>query len=244
MRRAISIVVLSRSGFFAMTEESKYGLSALARAFGVESWSWHNRYHPALQDHMHALGVVAANYNHLEFAMHALFWQLSGLDVTVAMHLLSDLSNNKKRLDTLRRFVKAKEADSAVKDLLDHFIVGFDICAENRNFLMHGMTLDAHNSSELILKKFARNDPTKTNYMHLTVQTIRKIADEIDRFDSYGMDIYIWRSARTTGGKFLLASGKVIEPTLPEKPPRPDKMNLSDHPIPAPVLPPPQSSEE
>jgi hypothetical protein len=159
------------------------------------------------------------------------------------MHLFSDLNVNKKRLDTLRRLVQVKETDPIIIDHLDHFIVGFDICAENRNFLMHGMTLDAENSSELILKKYARNDPTKTNYMHLTVLVIRKIADEIYSFDRYGLELYIWLSARATGGKFLLASGKAIVPTLPDKPPKPDKMSLSDHPIPAPAPPPPEASE-
>jgi hypothetical protein len=231
-----------------MTDEKpKYSVLAqtLAKAFGIEdnTWSWHARFHPSLHDHMHALGVAAANYNHLEFTMQALFWHLSGLEVTVAMHLFSDLNVNKRRLDTLKRFVEAKEKDPVVKDLLEHFIIGFDINAENRNFLMHGMTLDAENSSELILKKFARNDPTKTNYMHLTAANIRKIADEIYSFDRYGLEIYIWLSARSVGGKFLLANGKVIEPTLPEKPPKPDRISLSDHPIRSPVLPPPQPTE-
>lgn len=205
------------------------------------TWSWHARFHPSLYDHMHALGVEAANYNHLEFTMQALFWQSSGLEITVAMHLFSDLNVNKKRLDTLKRFVQAKEPDPIVKDLLDHFISGFDICAENRNLLMHGMTLDADSSSELILKKFARNDPTRTNYMHLTVPAIRKVADETYKFDRYGMELYIWRSARSTGGRFLLANGVVLQPSLPEKPLKPERLSLSDHPIPAPALLPPQS---
>lgn len=192
---------------------------------------------------MHALGVVAANYNHLEFVLQLMLWQFSGLESEVSAKLFSTLNNNRNRLDTLALLINSREKEERVKDLALHFLRGFDICAENRNFLMHGMVHNGTASLDLTLHKAARNDPSKINYLHLTVQAIRKIADEIHDFDSFGFDIAFWTSARLTGGKFITSNGGSIEPSLPEKPPLPDKLNLSDRPTPVAGLPPPEPSE-
>jgi hypothetical protein len=105
---------------------------------------------------------------------------------------------------------------------------------------MHGMTENTWNAlsfqftitDTLALGKSPRGDPTKTNYLHLNKQQIRAIADEIHAVYSFGLNIYLYVSARKTGGVLTDESGRTSTPTLPEKPPLPNNLNLSDSPIP------------
>jgi hypothetical protein len=50
---------------------------------------WHTRYPPSLKEHIYALGVVAANFNHLEFTLLALFYNFLGLDEITARYLFT-----------------------------------------------------------------------------------------------------------------------------------------------------------
>lgn len=180
---------------------------------------------------MHALGVVAANYNSMEFTLQLLFYFYIGLKSDVPVWLFNHLHNNKNRLDILSRLLSSHEQNPQVADLLAFFVTGYDICAENRNLLMHSLTLKASVSTELSLHKFSRNNPTKTNYIQLTVAQIRAVADEIDSMDDFGVECLLWLRARDLGGEYTFSDGRKERPALPNKPPKPNKLNWSDHPI-------------
>jgi hypothetical protein len=221
-----------------MTDESvpkkKLSRGLLAALLKQEPiWSWHSKFHPSLQDHMHALGVAVANYNSLEFVFQALFeFYTSFEDLSAAHHLFSQLNTNQKRIEILSRPVSYKERKNpAVSDGIEHFLRGVDICAENRNLLMHGRIFEADTRTDLVLQKYARKDPTKVNYMHLTVQDIRRVADEFSDYEAYGAQMYLWLHARRTGGKLIFVEAGNVEPAWPKKPLPLDKLSLSDHPI-------------
>jgi hypothetical protein len=171
-----------------------------------EIWSWHANYHPSLRDHMHALGVAVANYNGLEYIFQTLFEYYTGFEyLAAAQQLFSHLGTNQKRIDVLRRLITYKERKNPdVIDGLEYFLEGFDICAENRNLLMHGRIFEGTTRTDLVLQKYARKDPTKLNYMHLTVSNIRKVADEFSGYETYGARVYLWLVARRNGGRLTL----------------------------------------
>src|SRR5262249_34856835 len=100
----------------------------------------------------------------------------------------------------------------------------------NRNFLMHGLTHDAFNSEDLGLLKPSRSNPLEMEYLHLTVDDIRSIADDIHTFDLFGFTLFMWAKARLRGGEFTISSGKV-RPELPERPPLPEKLKLAAKPF-------------
>src|SRR5260370_40971565 len=52
-------------------------------------------------------------------------------------------------------------------------------------------TPDEYTRTDLVLQKYARKDPTKLNYMHLTVSDIRKVADEFSGYETYGPRMYL-----------------------------------------------------
>ena len=194
-------------------------------------WCWDWRYHPSLHDHMHALGVVAANYNSLEKVLELMVDVCSNLPPTVSTKLFSTLNNNRNRIDTLKSILE--NDDRAAREVGFHFLRGFEICAENHNFLMHGTPFRPDEDiGQLILQKAARKDPLRTNYLHLKVQDIRTVADDIDRFDDFGVDFIAFISARRSGGVIKLEDGTSFEPTLPELPWLPETLTVSDGPVP------------
>jgi hypothetical protein len=70
------------------------------------------------------------------------------------------------------------------------------------------------------------------------------IADEIFAFDHFGLNLYIWLTAQSHGGMYLMPKGEVIAPTLPDKPPLPKPLNLSDSRPQKDGAPPPEPSQE
>src|SRR5215216_95709 len=134
-------------------DETPLGM-IIAALKGEESWAWDRRYHPSLYQHMHALGVVAAHYNHLEMVFQLLFWRYSGIASQPAARLFLRLNNNRNRLDTLQEWIEEKEFNAELKARGLHFVNAFEVCAENRNFLMHSRTqLNLAASDKLVLTK-------------------------------------------------------------------------------------------
>lgn len=189
-------------------------------------------YHVGPRDHIHALGVVAATYNSLELMLFQLFVFFLGAPYEIAQRVFS-ITRNNSRIELLKESLRLKELDPTIIGHVEHFIAGFDLCAEARNFLMHSATLnnnallDIFKPGILSLTKPARNDPTRLAYAHLTLSEIRSVADNINAFRKFGIDLFIYLVARQNGGK-IIYNDAPFEPPLPEKPPLPRKLNLSD----------------
>ena len=192
---------------------------------------------------MHALGILITRYNALEFTLFLHFYHfLNDYRTDVPAVIFSRL-NNQHRLDVLRRYSES-ENNGAVKVRLDRFLSDFDICNTNRNFLAHskihndrhlelGNTSAVLQNPKLILKKAPKNEPLRDNYTELEASELRQIADDIKSTDDFGFALYVFMSARRTGGSFTLADGKKITPSLPEILPTPRTLSLSDSLTPA-----------
>lgn len=200
----------------------------IAALLGEKPWSWHWRFNPQLHNHMHALGVVAANYNSLENTLSLLMYHYSGKLGSMPQLLFSLLNNNHNRLTMLRCYIDENEFDPAVKEYLTYFAAAYDICAENRNFLMHGMTQSPSDSQNLLLSKFARRDPTRLNYLELTADDIREVADDMFNFDVFGLGIFLWLRARPYGGEFKMSDGSIEKPEWPVQPAMASRLKLLD----------------
>jgi hypothetical protein len=93
----------------------------LARALGLtegEPWSWTRHYNPGLFKHMHALGVVAANYNRLESELRLLLDVFMGDQMTTAeasSYLFERLSNA-ERMELLKHLYTAEVGGTEIAD--------------------------------------------------------------------------------------------------------------------------------
>jgi hypothetical protein len=195
---------------------------------GDEAWSGTRNYSTSLYEHIYALGVVAANYNKLESGLALLIAVLmGGAKYPASSFLFQKLSNN-ERLDFLKRLYTAEIKDPDLLDRLDWLVVGYAKCADNRNILMHS-ELERTNAldlaSTLELKKASKSG--SHNFISLGLKDLRQVADDIDRFENFVFDLVIFESARRNGGKLFLPT-REIAPSLPDRPPEPLQLKLSD----------------
>lgn len=203
-----------------------------------KTWSWNWRYNPSLKDHMHALGVIAANYNDLEGQFYRLFYVIMS-DMDAGKLIFSKL-NNAERMEVALKL--GEHTSPTFRTLFEYFISGFGTLHENRNILMHSK---AHNAldkeldiSHITLAKQSKRSPHENNFVSLDIQELRTIADDMANFSTFGFDLFMWRLALAVGGTITWADGTSLTPTLPERPLAPRKLVLS--PQEAPISAPPQ----
>ena len=120
---------------------------------------------------MHALGVVAANYNQLELTLYTIFAHYTGRTIQAAA-LFSQMKNN-FRIDTLKCLVQANEPDDTIGKHIFYFADGFNICADNRNFLMHSSVDNIQKgATALPLRKSGRKSPIEFKNIILSAERI------------------------------------------------------------------------
>jgi hypothetical protein len=177
--------------------------------------------HIGKRDHLHALGVITTNFNELELELLFLFTRYAGMEKSVAQKLWGSLANQKKR-GLILDGVDASEADPIVKDLVVHFLNGFDIAEYNRNFFAHSLVATPDSDQgHLSFGKGVRHQPDIWSFAHMKLEEIRRIADEISALRMFGWRINLWLIGR---GKIIFGDGHSEEVILPEKRPLPKRL--------------------
>jgi hypothetical protein len=187
-------------------------------------------YHIGQRDHLHALGVITASYNQLEFTLFVLFLRYLKMEPEPAQKVFV-LMSNPNRIDLLRDAVTAEEKDPIVQDRVLYFIEAFETLASSRNFLAHSHTiLGTPDQDHLTFGKGSKRQPRNWSFAHMTLTDLRKIADDIRTYWSFGMGLDRWIVGRSSGAHaHLLKTGRRSIPPLPEKPPQPAKLTSVPH---------------
>lgn len=220
-----------------------YSPGLLAALLGGDDWDI--RHYPNHKQHMHALGVIAANYNDLEAQFYRLFY-VTGDKFEVSKLIFSKLNNG----DRIAVAQKAAEYEPKIfRPLYEYFLSGFGVANENRNNLMHSKAhnawrFDPKNPSLLTLAKQVKKKPDENNFISLEVKDLREVAEDMSNFSNFGWDLFLWRLALLTGGVIDWGDGNKTTPTLPEKPAAPRKLVLGPQEALATESPQPQSSGE
>lgn len=155
----------------------------------MQSEAW-PAYDAGKHDHVHAMGVVAVNFNTLENLLLSLLHLYFNAEYALAQKLFLKLTNH-GRIDTLKELVRTRESRPEVRCLIDNFLDGFVICAENRNILMHSLYLGPkYGSDNMHMAKFSAKQPVKFNTYSFQLIKVRRVADDIWRFRKIGEDIY------------------------------------------------------
>jgi hypothetical protein len=219
-------IAINLSLDFAMTdgpEDKEQNIGFLAKLLmGDELWSADWKIHLAHRDHVFAMGVISSNYNHLELCCFWIFRHYMNDSVSGVPQMLFGRLDNARRVEYLREYAKHEPHPDA-RGCVNHFLSGYWVCAENRNFIMHS-SIDSVPSGPVT--DFGLRKRAKSNYVSVTAKNVdakrlRLIANEIDRFDSFGWATYLFLVAQRLGGRLIL-DGKPIVPALPEKPPLPE----------------------
>jgi hypothetical protein len=105
-----------------------------------------------------------------------------------------------------------------------YFAQCFNICADNRNLLMHSIVgIVEVGDTILSLLKGAKSDPRDYRNLKFDAPTLRQTADEIWCLDQYGTDVLFYLLTRA--GQ-MSKTELHARSTLPEKPPPPNNLSL------------------
>lgn len=140
--------------------------------------------------HIHALGVVAINYNTLEHALFVLLREYLGVYPSIHAYVFQSL-NLHSTLTLFKMSVELHEKDDSLRERLVAFCPLFGTCFANRNLLMHANAREADATDELLaLAKRSKNKPHIFNDMKLTLPELRHVADDMRALFLYTLTRY------------------------------------------------------
>jgi hypothetical protein len=176
------------------------------------------RYNVGPRECMFVLGVIGVNYAHLEFALAAMFATVTGMGMDTVGPLLPKIRNN-VRLDLMRERLPGHRWPEEVIEHVRHFINGFNVCADNRNLLMHS-NIFTLSTDEIIL--FKNSNSGKGITCNPTLAELRQVADDMHTFFGYGL-------ALSNAINWNLIAPKPHPSPLPwpDKPTSPNRLNYT-----------------
>jgi hypothetical protein len=188
----------------------------------VENWPPAG-HHVGSVAHVHAFGQIALTSAMLEELIVMLLVQRLPMPRHTSIPLVQALSN-RERLEWLRALMETDEKDTAVKELLVHAILCFDICMDNRNMLMHALYEGTDQATARIkLSKKARSDPLREIKFQVSLAELRKTAVEMG--ETVNFMIELWNHVRWRQTKPHVEYELPLPP-LPQKPARPDRLTI------------------
>jgi hypothetical protein len=193
------------------------------------------------KDDLVALGVISLNYGYLENMFRALFALATGME-RIQCDALFERINNDTRINVFRDIIARKNYPVGLKDLLSHFVSGYQVCAANRHAVMHSHHGGIHvqrgpsGESGIVLSKWSRSG--KEMLLFADTKLLQGVADSIDKQASFAVQLILTMSAFQTCERENRLHVFEQRP-LPEKPPLPStldwetpKKHLNDQPAP------------
>lgn len=149
--------------------------------------SWPD-YLPLPHEDIFAIGVVALNYCQLENIFRSVFSGVTRLNEHQTAALFHRLANNVRK-DVLSELLAKTTIPEDLRELVRHFLSGFQRCADNRHFIMHSSSGGVHISQStgrygLVLQRFSRAGAKLECF--LTLDELKVVADEIHSFSGFG----------------------------------------------------------
>ena len=169
------------------------------------------------RDCIFALGVVSLSYAQLEFAFSGMFKTVTGIDRNTAELLLPRIRND-IRLNLMRERLPQHGWPLDITDRVSSFLDAFDICAANRNDLMHSnvfLTADA-----IILYKTSNSGRTLS--CNPTLKELHQIADDIHTLTDYGLVL-----SNVINLSLLASENSHPVPPWPDAPPSSNRLQYS-----------------
>lgn len=179
------------------------------------------------RDHLHAVGVLIANWAEVEQSYQTLFQFMFSGQFNLGIRTF-ELLGNDGRAALIREECTA-QAQPQFEDHLSHFLKCAAICKENRNAIAHAHFLPSQDPEFVVLDKGRDRAASQMKFYRFTVEAIRAMADETYVVAHYGREIWVYMElARTAAhGGFVPPHFAVAAQTPPLiKPPQPSKWNL------------------
>jgi hypothetical protein len=188
-------------------------------------------------DYIHALGAISSIFNKLEFSFRKLFPLYVRLPLSAAYQLFAE-STNERRLNLMRKCVDYSNHPDTIKDDVRYFIACYKTCAENRNVLLHSTVYFIFGPGDIPcpslsplgfqpkgvgFQKFARGDPFRINTYELSIEELRRHADDLNALVIYG-DCMYWHILKNYEPAWYSTWGfpEAAQHALPSKPAPPN----------------------
>jgi hypothetical protein len=178
------------------------------------------------RDSLFAIGVASSNFAALEAVLHFIFGTVFDLGQDDYAMIASKIGTEATLILT-RQKVDSLDCEQDIKDRLQHFLQGFQICLANRNQLVHSETswlMSTHKTEKTFLFK-----RTKRGELHVAapkLPQLREIADTMHVYKQYGVRLGNWINNHRTEPPMFPEAGF----PLPDKPPLPVILDYSSDP--------------
>jgi hypothetical protein len=138
-------------------------------------------YLPGPPDYILMLGVIALNYGQLENMFRHLFSSVTRMNEIQVSSIFQRIPNN-IRQTILSEMMAQTTLPAKLKERVNHFALGFKICAQNRHDVMHshsGGTYTSRSRGErgILLSKFSRSG--KELVCPASLSELRGVADDL-----------------------------------------------------------------
>jgi hypothetical protein len=134
------------------------------------------------RDSIFAMGVASTKFTELEVMLWFIFGTVFNLDMDGSTMIPAKIGNEATKDLIDRRLLKLGWGEPA-KGHVEHFLEGFNICLENRNYLVHS-GLAWTGSPSIVLLKTSKQGITQAAIP--TLDELRAVADDIQAYTEYG----------------------------------------------------------
>ena len=142
-------------------------------------------YQAGPKESIFAMGVASVNYARLEYALSTLFATVMDMDAHVSALKINEVRNNKKILASMKQGLAKTGWPDCAKEAVDYFLLGYKICADNRNLLMHSTIIGA----KYAILLYKRNRSGVMTVCRPTLEDLRRTADDARTYLEYGLNL-------------------------------------------------------
>ncbi len=204
------------------------------------------KYDVGQKEHLHAIGVLAFNYNAFESVLFDVFkhhLSTDGMARRTTIRMYSELPE-RKRLDLIKLVFATTEKDAAVKSAVTKLIKYFEWSADTRNRLVHSQyapPLFGGKPNKFYISKKASQKSARLHYMRPSTKMLRNAADRIRDGHDYAVSLMDYLTMRDVPRNELDLTVRALmgltTPELPDIPHPPRRLTKSPLPH-TPPLPP------
>lgn len=148
-------------------------------------------YYVGSPNFIHALGVISANYNLLEYEFRRFFRMYTRLPHSTSTQIFMT-TTNETRANLLKMCLEESAHPARIRNRVLRFVEGYLACAQNRNILMHSQTIPIIASSgwqPVHFRKMSKKAPFKLNTYAPGLKSLRSIADAMHEFQAFGHEL-------------------------------------------------------
>lgn len=174
-------------------------------------------------DEVYAVGAIVIAWNFCENSLAFLLQHIIKVDHKTVTRIF-ELLSNQSRVDLVRLEGKQRLTQGEF-DVLSAYLSAYLDCLENRNLVAHSQIKMNGAKGGLSLQKRSSKDRITFNRFHIPSDELLYIADTTYDLAQHGYNLAVSLAVGPHGGVRIREDGPLLPAPLPDKFPRPRKLN-------------------